>query len=96
MLVMVSTTGYYAVPQVVSRSTHTAGRIVRRQLAAPAVNYERVFVCIVSGVTGASEPTWVFTKRREDDRQCTATWMECTGQPRVNGDITNTPNWTSV
>jgi hypothetical protein len=52
------------------------------------------FVCTVAGTTGATEPDWIKgngkgTKITDN----TVTWVECTGQPAVNGDLTNTPGW---
>lgn len=71
-----------------------AGAMVR-QLAAPTINNERVFICIVAGTTGAAEPTWVITKGAKTT-DGTVTWMECTGIAAVNGDITNTTDWNSA
>lgn len=73
--------------------TITAAGAIVRQLAAPAVGSERVFVCIVAGTTGAAEPTWIITKGAKTTTDGTVTWMECTGRAGVNGDLTNTTTW---
>jgi hypothetical protein len=61
---------------------------------------ERMFVCIAStagtGQTGGSEPTWT-TTRGGKTTDNTVTWMEATGIPALNGDLSaNTPTWNTV
>lgn len=46
--------------------------------------------------SGTTEPDW--SKGNAKGSKITdgsVTWVECTGQPGVNGDITNTPNWSA-
>lgn len=87
--------GWTAVTAWATGTAYTAGQL-RRQLAAPAVGSERVFVCVVAGTSHATtEPTWVITRGGKTTDN-TVTWQECTGASAVNGDLTNTPNWTAV
>src|SRR5215472_7126366 len=88
-------TGYFSVTQWATGTVTAAGAAVR-QLAAPTVCNERVFVCIVAGTTHATtEPTWVVTRGAKTTDN-TVTWMEMTGVAGLNGDTTNTPNWTQA
>jgi len=90
-----TSTGYYAVT-VRPQNAAVAAGVLRRQFTAPAVGSERVFVCIIAGTTGnVTDATWVLT-RGAKTVDGTATWMECTGQPAVNGDLTNTATWAQV
>lgn len=79
-----SSTGYYAVTAWPT-STSVAAGVLRRQSAAPSVGNERVFICIVAGTTGGSEPSWTVTKGAKTTDN-TVTWQEVTGRPAVNGD----------
>jgi hypothetical protein len=91
----VNNVGYTAVAAWATGATIAAGAL-RRQLAAPAVGSERVFVAIVGGTTHATtEPTWV-TTRGAKTTDNTVTWQECTGASAVNGDLTNTPTWSAA
>jgi hypothetical protein len=90
-----STTGHYAVAKRPQNAAVSAGQLVR-QFTAPAVGNERVFVCIIAGTTAnVTDATWVLT-RGAKTVDGTATWMECTGASAVNGDLTNTVNWTAA
>lgn len=89
----VDSVGYTAVTAWSTGATIAAGAL-RRQ-TAPANQSERVFVAIVAGTTNATtEPTWN-TSRGTKTTDNTVTWMEITGLAGVNGDITNTPNWSA-
>ena len=90
-----STTGYYAVTKR-PQNTAVAAGVLRRQFTAPAVGSERVFVCIVAGTTAnTTDATWTTTRgAKVTDGTCT--WQECTGASAVNGDLTNTVNWTAA
>jgi len=76
-------------------STAVAAGVLRRQRATPTQLNERVWICIVAGTTLGSEPSWTLTNGSKTTDN-TVTWMECTGKPAVNGDLTDTGNWTSV
>jgi hypothetical protein len=90
-----STTGHYAVAKRPQNAAVTAGQIVR-QFTAPAVGSERVFVCIIAGTTAnVTDATWVLTRGAKTVDN-TATWMEVTGMSSVNGDLTDTVNWTAA
>ena len=90
-----STVGHFAVSKWGPGQTVTPG-MLRRQLAAPAANNERVFVCLLNGTTGGTEPVWVVTRGGRSPTDGNTSWMECTGQAGVNGDLANTPNWTNA
>lgn len=85
-----TSTGYYAIAKWATTTAYTVGNIVR-QNATPAVGSERVFICIIAGTSLGSEPTWVLTKGAKTAESGGPTWMECTGLPALNGDLTNTP-----
>ena len=88
-----ATTGHWAITAWDHSAVKAAGAIVRQAAADVAALNERAFICIVHGTTHAStHPTWVLTKGATTT-DADITWMECTGQPAVNGDVTNTPPW---
>lgn len=90
-----SSAKYAAVTAWATGATIAAGAL-RRQSATPTVNNERVFIAIVGGTTHATtEPTWTFSRGDKIVDNASVTWQECTGNPAVNGDFTNTPNWTN-
>src|SRR5712691_6435414 len=90
-----SSTEYFAVTAWATVTAQAAG-VLRRQSATPSVGNERVFACIVAGTTLVSEPSWSITKGAKTAEAAGPTWQECTGQPGVNGDLTNCSNWTAI
>jgi len=84
-----SSTGYFAVPVWATVTAYTVGAI--RRATSPTAANERTFICIVAGTSLASEPTWVNTAGAKTVEAAGPTWMECTGQPALNADLTNTP-----
>lgn len=90
-----SSTGYYATTAWAALTLKSAGALIR-PLTAPAVGSERIYVATTGGTTGASEPTWTFTRGAVQPTDGTVVWQECTGQEGVNGDLTNCPTWTTV
>lgn len=90
-----ATTGYYSVTTRPQNTTVAAGALVR-QASAPSSGSERCFVCIIAGTTAnVADATWTVT-RGAKSTDGTVTWQECTGHTAVNGDVTNTPNWTEI
>lgn len=87
-------TKWTAVTAWAALAVTTVGTLIR-QLAAPTVGNERVWVCVGAGTTGAAEPSpWTFTKGSKTT-DGTVTWMEVTGQPGVNGNTTDCQTWTA-
>lgn len=73
-------------------NTVVAAGTLTRQNTAPTLGNERVFVCIIAGTTGATEPTWVVTNGAKTTDN-TVTWQEITGAPSLNGDTVNAAVW---
>lgn len=85
-----SSTGHYALAQWAANTAYAVGNL-RRQLAAPAVGSERVFICVVAGTSHlTTEPSWTLTRGAKTTDN-TVTWQECSGIACLNGDVTNTP-----
>jgi hypothetical protein len=89
-----SSARWSAVAAWAASTAYAAGALIR-QSAAPSVGNERVFVAIVGGTSGGSEPSWTVTRGAKTTDN-TVTWQECAGQPAVNGDAVNSPAWNAV
>jgi hypothetical protein len=89
----VSSGKYNSVAQWAATTAYTAGVSLVRQLAAPAFAAERVFLCIQSGTSGGTEPTWGTTTGAITTTDGTVHWLEVTGCAALNGDVANTPKW---
>jgi hypothetical protein len=78
----------------ISLTAYTVGQIIR-QRTAPTIPNERCFVCILAGTSLAGEPTWGASPGKGVIITETGgpKWQECTAQPSVNGDFTNTNVW---
>lgn len=86
----VDSVSYAAIGAWVQGTVTVAGTLIKQ--TAPAVGSERVFICIIAGITrttgAGGEPAWTTTKGAKT-ADATVTWQECTGQPGVCGDLTN-------
>lgn len=89
-----SSAKYASVAAWAATHAYSVGNLVR-QLTTPVVNNERVWLCIVAGTSSGTEPTWTFA-RGDKITDGTVTWIEVTGLPGVNGDITHTGAWNNV
>lgn len=85
----VSSVAYAALAAWTATHSYAAGTLVRQTSAA---GNERVFICTIAGTSNGTEPTWVITKGAKTTDN-TVTWMEVTGTPGLNGDLTHTPAW---
>ena len=68
---------YAAVTQWAASTAYSVGAL-RRQLATPSVNNERVFRCTTAGTSGGSAPSWNLTQGGTTN-DGTAVWTEVTG-----------------
>lgn len=89
------TVGWSAVTQWAALTAYTAGQ-TRRQLAAPTVGNERIFLCIIAGTSLAAEPSWNITYGAKTVEAAGPTWMEVTGRAFFNGDYASTTPAASV
>jgi hypothetical protein len=85
------TFGWSALTARANGTAYTVGNI-RKQDGSVTLGNERAYMCVVAGTSGAGSPTWTYTMGASitDDG---VTWREVTGQPAVNGDVTNTVVW---
>lgn len=93
-----TSTGYYAVNAWATGVSTPPGTLIR-QATTPTVGNERVFVSAPLATDTAShstgtEPVWTVTKGAQNT-DGSIHWQECTGQPGLNGDTTNSPQWTT-
>lgn len=70
-------TKYTAITQWAAATAYSVGDI-RRQLATPSLNDERVFRCTTAGTSGGSEPAWNLGKGATTNDNGTV-WTEVTG-----------------
>jgi hypothetical protein len=84
---------YAAVSTWAATTAQSPGDLIRP--TAPSVTNERIYVCIVGGTTGSTQPTWD-TSKGGKNTDGTVTWQEFTGEAAGNGDLTSTPNWNQV
>ena len=92
----VCSTCYTAVPQWAATTAYNSSTpSLVRQLAAPAVNSERVFRETVSTCTsGSTEPTWILTAGGVTASDGTCSWTEATGVQAYQ-HIGSTTTWTA-
>ena len=92
----VCSTCYTAVPQWAATTAYNSSTpSLVRQLAAPAVNSERVFRETVSTCTsGSTEPTWILTNGGVTASDGTCSWTEATGVQAYQ-HIGSTTTWTA-
>lgn len=83
----VSRSRYLNVAQWQANTSYTTGQTVR-----PTTSTHRVFVCLIAGTSGASEPSWT-TSFRATQVDNTVTWLEISGTPFFNGDSVNATSW---
>lgn len=92
----VCSTCYTAVPNWAATTAYNSSTpSLVRQLAAPAVNSERVFRETVSTCTsGSTEPTWILTAGGVTASDGTCSWTEATGVEAYQ-HIGSTTTWTA-
>lgn len=94
-----STTGWWGITAWSNNGgagTIYAAGTIRRQTGTPTVGNERCYIAVVGGTGGTgADPLTTFT-RGVKITDGTVTWQECTGIAGLNGDLTNTPTWTTV
>lgn len=90
----VDSVNYAALSVWSAGASKVVGNVVRQ--VSPSLNAERAFMCAVAGTTHATtEPTWSTSRGDATTDNASITWIEVSGNAALNGDITNTPNWTS-
>ena len=83
-----------AVPAYPAAGAVAAGTLCTNTANSPALSNERCFVCTIAGTSLGTAPALTVAKGALTQEGATGVWwQECTGQPGVNGDITNSPVW---
>lgn len=54
---------------------------------------QRVFACVVGGVSQALEPAWTITRGAKTTETGGVAWIEVSGHPALNGDTVNSGTW---
>ena len=89
----VSSALFAAIAAWPSNTAVAAGRLCNNTANTPALGSERAYVAIIAGTTTNGSQPAMGTGKGSITVDNGVTWMECTGQPGINGDTTNSPVW---